>query len=219
MQINKKIISIILAGTVVLMSGCGRKKPLTTRLVTTSEQTKASSLEMPKDESLTYEVRNLYKTYDYVGEPYISKNGYTYRKVGKIHGAIVLFGLYNMDTKKEDMLCKYDMISSECKSSYTGDVYVWISIPGDAAYNCGLFNMTKLREDIKCNEAVRVDHEWRAEDGTVYRWLELPYKEGIIYGLFNAITLELQLYTSYLEKDNSYVCTDLDGSAKRIGLK
>ena len=219
MQINRRIGAFFLAGYMILMSGCGSKKPLTTRLVTTREQTKASSLVMPETANLTYEVRKLYETYDYIGEPYISKNGYTYRKIGKIQGDIVLFGLYNMDTKKEDVPCKYDMISNEFKSSYTEEIYLWTSVPGDTSYDCGLFNMTKLREDIKCNKAIKVKNEWRAEDGNVYRWLELPYRGDIMYALFNVETLELQLYTDYLEKDNSYVCTASNGSEKIIALK
>ena len=219
MKINKRIISLVLA--CVLLSGCGKKEESkTTRLVTTKASTSVSSLdfnEIPAGIS-EEEFNELRETYDYVGEPFTSQNGYRYVKVGKVHGEIVLFGLYNRDTKKEDLSCKCDMISKEAQSSYTEETSVWISVPGDDAYECGLFNMTKLKATIPCSTYSGVGQEWRSEDGNVYRWLEIPNETGIVYGLFNVDTLELELFESYEQGNNSYECTESDGKVKVIEL-
>lgn len=221
MQINRRIGALILASAIVLLSGCGSKKESkTTRLVTTKTYTSASSLDFNKiPEGISEEEFNeLRKTNDYVGEPFTSQNGYRYVKIGKIQGEIVLFGLYNRDTKKTDIPCKCDMISKECISSFTEEAYVWISVPGDNDYECGLVNMNKQREDIKCNTCEKVYHEWKAEDGTIYRWLKIPNENGFIYGLLNVTTLELKLFESYELKNDEYVCTELDGKVKVIKL-
>lgn len=222
MKINRRIAAFILAGAMVLLSGCGKKEESkTTRLVTTKDYTSSSSIQTNEspNKNLDKSSTQLQETYDYVGEPFTSQNGYKYVKVGKIQGEIVLFGLYNMDTKKEDIPCKCDMISKENKSSFTEETHVWISVIGDNDYECGLFNMTKLREDIKCNTCEKVYHEWKAEDGTIYRWLKIPNETGFIYGLFNVTTLELKLFESYELKDNSYVCTESNGKQLVINLK
>ena len=222
MKINRRIAAFILAGAMVLLSGCGKKEESkTTRLVTTKTYTSVSSLnfnEIPNGLSQE-EFNELRKTYDYVGEPFTSQNGYRYVKIGKIQGEIVLFGLYNRDTKKNDIPCKCDMISKETKSSFTEETTIWISVPGDNDYECGLFNMNKLVTDIDCSTYTGVGHEWKAEDGNIYRWLEIPNETGFIYGLFNVTTLELRLFESYELKNDEYVCTESNGKQLVINLK